>query len=466
MAVQLAPGQGFTKYRGGVGIGGVNSGLIDKIYKEFYLPAVHDLHNNKRVLAKIIRRNQHDISGKYAVIALNISRNEGHGYVAEKGRLPDPGRQGYDNARYRLRYSYGRILFTGPSNAESSSDRGAWLRIMDAEIRGLARDLLHENNRIMFGDGTGRLAILRSASAPNYTFDLPGGFTRNFGLGTQYLRKGMRVVLAAPGASNPTYRLEASSSKFAYYVRTIDYGTGVVTFTNEAQGDDLAGSTAVNITSAATNDMLLRLSEFNTAAPNLTDVSLLNEPFGLAAIISDVNPGTGFSSGAFDRANDVGDINATPNEWWRSVIVDNGGVPQPFVPDMLRQGQDLLDQTSDGTVHVYVTTHGIRRSYVNLLVAQKRFVNVMELDGGFKAVEFDGRPIVVDKDCTRGRIYGLDLEVLHLFQATDYQWMDADGSILSRMSDHDAYQATLYKYWNLGTNARNRLLGVFDIEDV
>ena len=43
--------------------------------------------------------------------------------------------------------------------------------------------------------------------------------------------------------------------------------------------------------------------------------------------------------------------------------------------------------------------------------------------------------------------------------------MDADGSILNRLSDHDAYQATLYKYWEFGTNARNRNCAVFDILD-
>ena len=89
----------------------------------------------------------------------------------------------------------------------------------------------------------------------------------------------------------------------------------------------------------------------------------------------------------------------------------------------------------------------------------------MKLDGGWTALEYSGRPLVVDKDCTRGRIYGLDLETLYLFVETDYQWMDADGSILHRLPNFDAYQATLYRYWQLGGDARNRNVIIKDLID-
>jgi hypothetical protein len=78
---------------------------------------------------------------------------------------------------------------------------------------------------------------------------------------------------------------------------------------------------------------------------------------------------------------------------------------------------------------------------------------------------YDGRPLVVDKDCTRGRIYGLSLETIFIMSETDYDWMDQDGSVLQRMENTDAFQACLYRYWQMGTDARNRNGSIQDILD-
>ncbi len=427
-------------------------GAVDKIFKEFYLPAVRDILNSKRILTRYIRRNTQDISGNQAVIALNIGRNEGLGFIGEQGKLPDPGRQSYENATYQVRYNYGRILFTGPAVASSRNERGAFIRIMDAEIKGMARDLQHENNRVMFGDGGGVIAVQDGAPVGAVlTMKDPGGFT-NTGPGTQYLRPGMMVSMLNSGGT-AARASSGSAGIFAYKILTVDTLAGTITVDNGTEGG-AAGAPA----SSATGDLLVRASERSTngTANFLIDSGYKNEAMGLAGIINEGAGGRG----------DLGNVDASTVAQWNAAVIDNGGVPVPFNQDMFQQGMDHLDVAGDGTVQMWMTTHGIRRQYLTTLVANKRYVNTMELDGGFKALEYDGLPIVIDKDCTRGRIYGLDLETLHLFSETDYQWMDADGSILERLPNHDAYQATLYRYWELGTDARNRNLVIKDIEDV
>ena len=123
------------------------------------------------------------------------------------------------------------------------------------------------------------------------------------------------------------------------------------------------------------------------------------------------------------------------------------------------------DLAGDGTVSLWMTSHGIRRQYAALLTANKRFVNTMELPGGFKALTYNDIPVVVDKDCQRGRIYGLDLDAIEMAYENDYNWLDKDGSVLHRLADHDAYQATLFRYAELICRARNRLCLVRDIQD-
>jgi len=208
-----------------------------------------------------------------------------------------------------------------------------------------------------------------------------------------------------------------------------------------------------------------RVSDTATDTDQIS-MGIMKEPWGLAAVVDDGNPTWPFSGNA-SAARDqyVGGLDASAYPIWRAAIVDNGGIPIPFAQDLLQKGMDLVDQIGDGNVGMFMTTHGIRRQYMNQLVSQKRFVGTMSLDGGYSAISYDERPMVVDKDCTRGRIYGLDLDTLMWFMEEDYRWMDEDGSILQRLLDKDAFQATLLRRHNFGTDARNRNLGIFDIQD-
>lgn len=462
MAVGSTLNQGYNKWGFTAATAvAAQSEAIDAIYKKFYLPAVRDLLNNKKVLTRYIRTNTEDVAGEEAIISVNTGRNEGIGHIDEQGKLPDPMKQVYNTLRYRIRQYYGRILFSGLSQSSSRNDRGAFIRVMDGEIKGLARDMQVDANRIWFGDGSGRLARISAVSGTTYTLEKPGGFDQNLGLGTQYIRDGMRVaVVRTDGVSGEVANAwNTIGGNRAYYVVNTNYAAGTCQFATTVGGTPAALS-VVPVPAPAENWYLFRASEVSSTIAE-QDSAIMNEPFGLAAIVDDANPFGGFSGGT----NYLGGLDASTNSIWRAAVVDNGGVPMPFSQDLLQQGMDLVDQLGDGNVELWITTHGIRRQYVNTLVANKRYVGTMTLDGGWEAVTYDNRPMVVDKDCTRGRIYGLDLNTLMFFMENDYQWMDADGSILQRLLDKDAYQATLYRYHQFGTDARNRNVLVADIID-
>lgn len=441
MAVTV-PGAGAVKYPD------PTTNVVNRIFKEFYLPSVRDLLNSKRILVSLLTRNSQDVSGEHAVIALNVGRNEGIGFIGEQGKLPDPGRQRYERAYYRMRYYYGRILFTGPAVASSRNDRGAFIRILDGEVRGVARDMQHEQNRVMYGDGSGVLATVQGTAGSNVVTENPGGFN-NTGPGTQYLRPGMRVALVSYTAGAPpvyAWRLNASANR-GYKILSVDHSTGQIALDN-------GNGVAAIPTGTAAGDFIVRVSE-ETATVGLTDSSLWNEPWGLAAAVDEGNPQT---------IDLYGGIDATVEGVWNAAVVDNGGIPILFNQGMLEQAHDAIDQQSDGHVKLWLTTFGIRRQYLDQLVQAKRYTNTMKLDGGWSALDYNGQPLVVDKDCTRGRVYGLDLDTLYLFSETDYQWMD-DGTILRRLDNYDAFQATLYRYFQMGGDARNRNVVIKDIID-
>ena len=423
------------------------------ILKEFYEPATRDLLNRKRILSRMIRENTADVdaSGKYAVVSLNVGGNEGTGSVAEGALLPDPGKQDYKVAKYDTRYSYMTVMFTGPSVNASRNDRGSFLRIMDAEMRGAARDVQHENNRVLFGDGTGRLAtVAADLGGGQYQMKDAGGIVST-GLGTQYLRKKMRICAFDDDSDDigaATFRVTAGGERGAI-ITDVDYSAGTITLDNA-------------IVDLQEDDYIFRVSEISsTVLQNAT--SRGNDPFGIAAIVDDGNPG--YVDGAHGYAAGVGEVDASAEPAWQAAVLDNGGIAVPFAPDMLQQSADFVDQHSDGAVGVYLTTHGIRRQYVNNEIAAKRYPGTMSYDGGFKAISHNGRPMIVDKDCQRGRIYGLDLETISRYMAEDYHWLMDGASYLSRLPGFDVYYATMARYWQVGTWARNRNVLITNIQD-
>ena len=435
----------------------VGGTAFSEIMKEFYRPAVVDQLNSKTVLARMLGRRNEGVEGKYMVIDLNVGRNHGIGVAGELGRLPDPRAQQYKQSRWALRYSYGRIKFTGPGASGTRSDRGSFIRMMDSEVQGLARDIQHNDNRVMFGDGSGRLCeIGTGAGAGPYTTSNPGGIVSS-ALGTQYLEAGMRVGLLTNDSSAIAVGSQASAwsnGNRAAYIASVDKVNGTVTF------EDGNGA-AVTPPSLAGANYLYLANEESTDLPG-NSWARGYEQQGLAAIVSDDNPvfqdGTSWPTG-------LGEIDTAAFDIWKSTVIGNNGTAQAFQPSMLQQGMDLADQVADGSIDLWVTTHGIRRQYLNSLVGAKRYNNTMELDGGFKALHYDGRPMVVDKDATRGRIYGLNLASIFLIYETDYDWIDQDGGVLHRMQNQDAFQAAMYRYWNMATEQRNRHVLIEDILD-
>lgn len=434
-------------------------GTLSAILKEYYEPGVNDLLNSKTILRRRLKRKTTQVEGKYFIVELNTGRNTGHGFIGAGGKLPDAKSQTYKQAKYSERFDYGRIKFDGVAASAARSDRGSFIRVMDSELNGLMRDMLHENNRIMFGDGSGRLAQISAVSGSTYTLRYPGGVVGT-GAGTQYMKEGQTISVFASGSEAGTgpetaggFRITAATTVGAT-VTSVDYSAATITVSSAHA-------------SAAAGDWIYshgNLDDASASAAAALASGRGHEPNGLAAIVDDGDPAfqTG-ASGFWDQG--LGAIPASTNAVWRATVIDNGGIAVPFSPDMFQRGMDAADINGDGLVSGWYTTHGIRRQYLNLLVAQKTFPNTMELDGGFKTLTWSERPVFVDKDCQAGRIYGLSEDDIYIAQEHDYQWMDADGNILRRLDDYDAFQATLMGKWQLATNARNRHVLITDIQD-
>lgn len=459
MAIETATG--FTR-----GLSGRSSSPADRfaianaILKEMYAGAVVDLLNNSTVLGKYMNRStKMRTEGQYYVVPIRIGRNEGHGHIAENGRLPDPGRQAYDRAAYLTKYYYGRIKLTGPSMSATRSSRGSFLDAADAEISGLVQDMNRTMNRVYYGDGTGRLCRIApseaSATANVVTVNYPGGFA-NTGPGTQYLRSGMRVAI---GGSD--FTTGAGPAIAWAYIKVVSTSANTIQFYSNPE---LTTTKNINLSTTTGQDRyLFTLSSTDSGMSETSDFGYMNEPEGLASIIDDENPFGVETFGGSASAHWLGRINRSEVPAWRATVLDNGGTPMIFQPSMFSRLRDELEINGSNAPGVYITSHGVRQAYFDSLSSGRTYPNTMKFDGGYETLEHNGVPVVPDRDCTKGRIYAIDFEALQMLYEKDYHWLDFDGLMFARMGDRDAYQATLARYHAIGTDAPNKLGVIKDI---
>lgn len=351
-----------------------------------------------------------DFVGSEFRIPIRISRNQGVGSRAENVVLPAPGNEGFTQISEPLRYHYGLFNITGPLMKASESNEGAFKRALTVETQGTTDSLKRKINIDAYGVGDGSLATIRTA-ATTATFDVES--TINFAVGE---------IVDVRDISGSAWLAAART------VTAVDRTNRTVTISG--------ANVAVEV-----GDLLIRASsDSTTGVPNNDFNATIN---GLQKIVD--------SSGILHTLDP-----ATVPQWKSTEIAAGGAV----VGDaLLRQLTDSIGfESGDDAEMVLITTRGIRNRYANTLTSLKRFNDAQSvtLRGGYKALLFDDKPMVVDDMCPVGHVFALNTDALFWSQNSDWEWMDQDGEVLKWEPRYDRYIAVLFKYCNLGTFARNR----------
>ena len=392
-----------------------NLANFDEALKIDYLPVVRTQLNNTRILSSKIERNERDVTGKQWQITTHITRNSGIGAGTETG-LPTAGNQEYANPYGVVKYNRGRIQVSGPSIEASKDDKGAIVRVLESEIKGVTEDLKKDINYQFFNDGTAVRALINGdpGTEVTLTLDTPG---------TRWLSEGMLVSILDPATGDITTS-----------------GAGLTLST-------ISSSTAAKLSAAANadvadNDWVIRTGARTVGGGSLTANPSL-EIMGLKGIIDDNT-----------YVDTLHNISRTTNPYWNcstSTTDSNGGTLRDMTLALI-QTQITAVEANGGKTNLIISDHAMRDAYAALVVADKRFVNTLKLDGGFMALAYNEIPWVADGDCSPNNVYFVDTDHLQIMQMSDWNWMDRDGAVLSRVSGSDAYEAVLYWYSDLTTD--------------
>lgn len=393
----------------------------NSILKNRYIgPIREQLECSSVLFSEIKKETRLKLSGKNWTVPLHITRNLSAGTGrAEAATLPTPSQQNYTVAIVPNTYQYGRIQITGPTFEAAKDDAGAFVRALASETEGVARDMIKAFNRQLHSDGVDGMAY--KTDATNSTpFNVDDGKGNMFA----FLRVGDVVDVLNQSASYAVL----SGSPLTITSLTLQPSTNNVSvaFT----GGPLVGSATLNpLVITGTSGFQL---------------------MGIRGIITNADPP--LLSGGLHS------IPVSGNNFWRSQVFNNSGTLRQLTTLLMRHVLSAIAMNSDfkdRDVEFILTSYDCYDEYYNVVVSDKRQVNTLQLDGGFKGLDFCGIPVIPDPDCVRNRFYFIVPESLRFFESAPLDWMEKDGSVLHRREDLDMYTGTMFAYFNLGTTARN-----------
>lgn len=400
---------------------GLDLTAFDDILKIDYLGPVRDQLNNSSVIIGELEKREEDFQGKQLYLPLHTGRNWSVGSRAEDVALPGgttQGSQQYENAVYGMSYQYGRIRITGPTIRASRNDKGAFLKAVDSEMRGVTKDLRQILNRQILRNGDGELTECNANS------DVALVSCNS----TKYIKVGQTIDIIDQSAGT---KISLGDSI------NVDAVNSATTFT-------------VPASVTTTTDEIVVLEDTHG-----------DDMWGLEAIISTSNPPV--RSGNQAATSLLGQINrgTAGNEFWQATITAHSGTfggTSGNALDTMQETIDKADIATDSDVGLLVTSHALKRSYATVLQTLRRYPpgGEITLSSGYRALEFNEMPLVADKDAETlsdgtafERIYFVDRSTMWIAHMGDWDWMDLDGAVLSRVNNRDAYEAVLFRYLNL-----------------
>lgn len=367
---------------------------IDKILKDVYLEVLSSQLNFKtNAFYNMIRKGSDSVSGGYAVAVSRYGLNGGMSCPEETADLPKPGGNNYVKFKADLRNIYGTIEITDKVLRASADSSNALVNVLNAEMEGLLEAAKFNFARMLFQRGEGRLTNISDAT---------GLSANQIGVtDTKNLIEGMIFDVIS----------ETGTKKLAgYTILAIDRANKVIK------------TQAVPLTvELEEGDIITLQNSYNS------------EIYGLPYVF-DTSISTMY-----------GTLRAGNHYLWPTITEAEG-----VTTDLMQSTIDAVEEASGNNTNLIICSYDVRRAYFAHLADTRTNLDYMNLDGGFKALSYNGIPVVADRFAPDQRMYFLNTDDFQLYQLNDWSWIEGTtGKVLRQVSNKAAYTATLVKYANL-----------------
>jgi hypothetical protein len=400
--------------------------IFDAALKDDYSPGLRNAVNDGNVLLPEIQRNDKDIVGRQAVWSVHTKRSTSTGARAELAALPPAGAQGYDPPKQKLRFVYHTIKVSGPATELTQNERGAFRRVMEAEMDGAERDLKNDVARELYNSQTNSndgVIVNCGTTTASLTVQLQ----------TTTLRADMRMFFAGMYVDITDNAGNLISQGKARKITSISRTNSTITIDTNAVPDVSGAGSGVVTTSS---------SHFVTRAG-----SFGSEMVGMRTMIDD---GTTFAS--------VHGLSNATSPAWASVKV--GSSTTPISEDLLEQLWDAIGTDGAGDNDedmLFVTAFEQRRTLANKLQAQKRYDGrEITLRAGWRGLQISHGIMGTDKYAPEDRVMAVNRQEMCWFVGRDFG-VDVVGgqSLFQALDGTDAWEARIKAYVTLAVTNRN-----------
>lgn len=396
---------------------GADTQSFEGILKDVFEDFVSEQVNNKHPLKELFRFQDKGFNGgREIVYSSHVRRNVSPMFTRERGAFAEAGQQGHVQVRVGQRKMMARAELTWEGIHDTPGGQESFKQGKKDEMQALINDIARREEYAISTDGRGVVAFADGSPAQTLELDAPAGISGD-DFGNRFIDEGMYLAAVNPGTGQ---------------LRT---GVFKVTAVNEDGSDvTLDGDPS----GWSDNDYIVQAA--NASVTDVFDTSYEAAWWGLMALIDD---------GTFRQNYFEVDRNTYPQ--FNSYVVGNTGA---LSMDLLQRVSDVVDQKLGGSIDLLVAHHSIRRLYIQLTEADRRYSagNLRSPDAGTVAFK-QGDMTVGEVTFKAVRTFPLGRMMLLDKANSDFvsytsekgKWVDEDGSILVRVgigsSARDAFEA-------------------------
>lgn len=388
------------------GMAGADTQIIGGTLKTVYEDFVAEQTNNKFPLKDLFKWEDVEFAGQEIVYDAHVLRNISPMFCGEDGAFADAGAQQSIKVHIGQRKLMARVRLTSEAIHDSMKSEGAFKAARKDEMTRLIDDISRTEEYALSSDGRGVLALINvTISGAIVTVDSPGGIA-GADFGNRFFLPGMFVAAVDPATGN----MRTSIRKVVSCATTGD----TITFD---------GTT---FTGWADNDYLVQAA--NSSVTDILDTSYEHGFWGMTAL---------FDDGTY-RGNYF-NVDRTQWQQYQSYVKASTGT---MSLDLFQQVADVVDQKLGGEIDLMTAHHSIRRLYLSLLEADRRYSgnNLMKPDGGTVAfkqgdITMGEVPIKAIRTHPLAMMFLLDTKNSGAvcYGSEKGKWVDEDGSVLVRV---------------------------------
>ena len=364
--------------------------------KDFYLGVLStQLNNESDPLLSKIKQSSTNVYGRNIIKLVPFGINGGFCACDEADALPGSAENKYLNFTSTLKNLFGTLEITDKAIRASSTDKGAFVNLLDAEMSSLLASSKFNLARMLYGDGSGALD-------KDVTLD-----TTNDAITVSHIARYF------VGMSVDVYE-ETTKILSNVRIKDIDNNTNKIYLASSMSGITVDNTKDYHVYFAGAKDA---------------------EITGIDAI--------------FDTNQTLYGLTRT-NYACLCPYVHTMGVGETFNEAFMQGAIDQIEMQSNGHIDMIFAGRDARLKLVGALLAYRKNIDFANIKGGVTTLSFNGLPVCNYKFGDSDSMLFVNTDDFTMHQLCDWEWLtNEDGSILKQKENYAIFTATLVKYADL-----------------